>query len=69
MDSDKRRQRQLKRQIKKAGTRHRRRQGQRALEQRPEEAHWAEEELGRNRSQEFNGLDRDATRSKGESAA
>lgn len=60
MDPNKRRQRQLKRQIKKAGSRHRRRRAQRDLAQRPDEAHWSEEDLGHHRSRDFNGLDRPA---------
>jgi len=62
MDQEQRRLRQLKRQIKKAGSRHRRRQGQRDLSDHPEEAHWNEEELGHYRSLDLNGVDRDATR-------
>jgi len=62
MDQDKRRQRQLKRQLKQAGKRHRRRSLQRDLEDRPDEAHWSEQQLGRYQSRDLNGSDRDATR-------
>jgi hypothetical protein len=62
MDQDKRRYRQLKRDIKQAGNRKRRRQLQRDLERNPEEAAWSEIDLGRDRSAPLNGNDRDATR-------
>lgn len=62
MDPDKRQLRQLKRHIKKAGSRHRRRQLQRDLADNPGEAHHSEEDLGRLESKTMNRLDNDATR-------
>ncbi len=62
MDPKKRELRKLKRDIKRAGNRHRRRQLKRDLADNPEEAHPSEESFGRNRSAGFNGLDEDATR-------
>jgi hypothetical protein len=59
---DKRRQRQLKREIKKAGNKRRRRQLKQDLERNPEEAHWSEADFGRDSSVGLNGLDRDMTR-------
>jgi hypothetical protein len=57
MNDNKRLLREEKRAVKKAGNRHRRRILKRSLEA-PESAHEAEPELGRNRSEEWNGLDR-----------
>ena len=62
MDQDKRRMRQLKRDIKRAGKKHRRRELKRDLADNPEEAHWTEPSFGRHSSEGFNGMDRDATR-------
>lgn len=62
MDRQKRELRKLKRDIKRAGSKHRRRQLKRELTDRPDEAHVSEESFGRNRSQGLNGLDEDATR-------
>jgi hypothetical protein len=62
MYQEKRRLRQLKRQLKNAGNRTRRRALQRDLDERPEEAHWSEQQLGRHRSRELNGMDRDSTK-------
>jgi hypothetical protein len=62
MDKDKRKFRQLKRDIKRAGSKHRRREFKRQLRENPDEAHWNEENLGRNRSAELNAYDQDATR-------
>ena len=59
---DKRRQRQLKRDLKQAGNRRRRRFLQRNLRDNPEEAAGAEFDFGRDSSTGLNGLDRDATR-------
>ena len=59
---DKRRQRQLKREIKKAGNKRRRRQLKQDLERNPEEAHWSEPDVGHDSSEPLNGLDRDTTR-------
>jgi hypothetical protein len=62
MNDDKRSQRQLKRDIKRAGNRTRRQQLKRSLEETPEEAHWAEPDVGRHSSEPLNGNDNDATR-------
>ncbi len=62
MDQDKRQLRKLKRDIKHAGNRKRRRQLQRDLTDNPEEAHQNEPTVGKSSSALFNGLDRDATR-------
>jgi hypothetical protein len=62
VDPDKRELRKLKRVLKKAGSKHRRRAFKRQLEENPEEAADAVEDLGRNRSDGLNGLDSDSTR-------
>jgi hypothetical protein len=62
MNDDKRRHRQMKRDIKKAGNRARRQQLKRQLDDNPEEAHLAEPSIGRNSSEPLNGIDRDAKR-------
>ena len=62
MDPKKRELRKLKRDIKRAGNKHRRRQLKRDLTQNPEEAHHSEESFGRNSSSGLNGLDDNATR-------
>ncbi len=59
---EKRELRQLKREIKRAGVKRRRRQLKRDLVEDPEEAHRSLESFGRYRSSEFNGLDRNANR-------
>lgn len=64
MDQDKRKYRQLKRDLKKAGNRKRRRQLQRDLLENPEEATHSEFDFGRDSSNGLNGNDRDATRRK-----
>jgi hypothetical protein len=61
-DPDKRRMRDLKRAIKKRGNKRRRRELKRNLEDHPEEADRAEEDLGRHRSDQLNRLDDDSTR-------
>jgi hypothetical protein len=66
MDQDKRRLRQLKRDVKKAGNRKRRRQLQRELTDNPEEAAHSEFDYGRNSSASLNGIDNDATRRRDE---
>jgi hypothetical protein len=66
MDKDKRKLRQLKRTLKRAGSKHRRRDLKRQLRENPAEAAEAEENLGRNRSDTLNALDRDATRRRAE---
>ena len=62
MDQDKRRHRQLKRDVKKAGNRKRRRQLQRELTDNPEEAAHSDFDFGRDSSAGLNGIDRDVTR-------
>jgi hypothetical protein len=64
MDQEKRERRQLKREIKRKGTQHRRRLLKRALADHPEEAVDDIPTVGRYRSSDFNGLDHDATRKK-----
>jgi hypothetical protein len=56
-DPHKREMRKLKRVIKRAGTKHRRRDLKKQLAENPEEAAQAEENLGRHRSDGMNGLD------------
>ena len=62
MNDEKRRQRQLKRDVKKAGNRKRRRHFDRELLRAPESAHEVEFEFGRDASACLNGIDQDATR-------
>ncbi len=62
MDQEKKRYRQLKRDVKQAGNRKRRRYLKRQLEDNPEEAAHAEFDFGRNSSETMNGTDQDATR-------
>jgi hypothetical protein len=66
-DPDKRQLRKLKRVIKKAGSKRRRRELKRQLEENPEEAAHAEEDFGRSSSVGLNRLDNDATRRRDES--
>ncbi len=56
-DPDKRELRKLKRVIKRAGSRHRRRDLKRQLAESPDEAAHAEENFGRNESSGMNGID------------
>lgn len=58
MGPEKRELRQLKREIKRAGSQRRRRLLKRDLIENPEEAHYAEADLGRFRSADLNGIDR-----------
>jgi hypothetical protein len=62
MDPDKRKLRQLKRSIKRAGNKSRRQSLKRDLVENPEEAHRTEFEFGRDSSTGLNALDQDATR-------
>ena len=62
MNQDKRRHRELKREIKRAGNKKRRQHLKRQLEVNPEEANVDEFDYGRNSSRELNGVDQDATR-------
>lgn len=61
-DPDKRQLRKLKREVKKAGSKHRRRELKQQLADNPDEAAHAEESFGKSSSVTFNGLDSDATR-------
>lgn len=64
MDQDKKRElRQLKREVKRAGGKHRRRLLKQGLAEHPDEAHQDSPGFGKFRSAELNGLDRPATRS------
>ncbi len=62
MNDDKRRHRQLKRDIKKAGNRKRRQQLKRDLARNPGEAAYTEVDLGKDTSAPLNGIDRDVKR-------
>lgn len=62
MDPDKRKIRQLKRTIKRAGSKHRRRDLKKQLREHPEEAHEDRENFGRYGSAPMNANDKDATR-------
>jgi hypothetical protein len=62
MDQDKRRYRQLKRDLKRAGTRKLRRHLRRTLAGNPEEAAHTDFDYGRDATAGLNGNDRDATR-------
>ena len=64
MDQDKKRElRQLKREIKRAGGKRRRRQLKQGLAEHPEEAHEQGYDFGKLRSAELNGFDRPPERS------
>ena len=65
-DPHKRELRKLKRTLKRAGSKYRRRDLKRQLAEDPERAADAEENFGRYSSEAFNGLDQDATRKRGE---
>jgi hypothetical protein len=62
MEPTKRELRELKRQIKRAGGKRRRRQLKQGLLEHPEEAHHTEFDFGRYRSAPMNGLDRGSDR-------
>ncbi|HWG41412.1 MAG TPA: hypothetical protein VN688_01405 [Gemmataceae bacterium] len=62
MEQDKRRYRQLKRDLKRAGSRKRRRHLQRELLDHPEEAGQTDFDFGRDSTAGLNGIDRDSTR-------
>ncbi|MCI0682369.1 MAG: hypothetical protein L0Y71_09710 [Gemmataceae bacterium] len=55
---DKRKLRILKKAVKRAGNKHRRHSLKRQLQENPDEAHLAEEDLGGNASRNMNALDR-----------
>ena len=61
-EPEKRALRKLKRGVKRAGSKHRRRDLKQQLKDSPAEAHHAEENVGRHRSVDLNNLDKDATR-------
>lgn len=61
-DPHKRELRKLKRTLKRAGSKHRRRDLKRQLAENPSGAAEAEESFGKFSSQNFNGLDQDSTR-------
>jgi len=62
MDQEKRKYRELKRTIKRAGSKHRRHDFKQQLRDNPDEAHTQEENFGRYSSAGMNANDRDATR-------
>ncbi|MCI0464217.1 MAG: hypothetical protein L0Z62_45360 [Gemmataceae bacterium] len=62
MEPDKRRLRKLKRDIKKAGNKSRRRHLKRELAENPEEAPYSEYDFGGKSSESMNALDQDSTR-------
>ena len=62
MDPDKRKLRQLKRDIKRAGNKRRRQHLKRQLAENPEDAPYHEFDFGHNTSAGLNAIDRDATR-------
>ena len=62
MHDDKRKLRNLKRELKRAGSKHRRRDFKQQIRDNPALAHEAEENFGRHSSETLNGLDQDATR-------
>lgn len=64
MEPTKREFRQIKRQTKRAGSQHRRRQWKRDLRENPEEAPYSEERFGRYSTAALNGMDHDKTRIK-----
>jgi len=64
---DKRLQRKLKKEIKRAGTKHRRHALKEQLRKNPEEAAQNEETFGRHSSEPLNGQDQDSTRRREES--
>ena len=65
-DPKKRELRKLKQTIKRAGSKHRRRDLKRQLVENPEGAAEAEENFGKFSSEAFNGLDKDSTRKRDE---
>ena len=65
MDREKRELRQLKRDVKRAGSKRRRRYLERELRDNPEDAAHTNFRFGRDSSARLNGLDQDATRRRG----
>jgi len=68
VDPDKRQLRKLKRTLKRAGSKHRRRDLKRQLAEDPEGASEVEENFGRYSSEGLNGLDQDSTRRRDDDA-
>jgi hypothetical protein len=68
MDQEKRRHRELKREVKRAGNRKRRQHLKRQLAEDPNGAAHVEFDFGRDSSAGLNGNDRDATRRPGNEA-
>jgi hypothetical protein len=64
MEPTKRELRRQKRELKQAGSQHRRRALKQELLDNPEEAHHSEENFGRYSTERLNGIDRDSTRKK-----
>ena len=64
VDPHKRELRKLKRTIKRAGSKHRRRELKRQLDEKPDEAAEADESFGKFSSEGLNRLDNDSTRRK-----
>ena len=62
VEPTKRELRQLKRDVKRAGSQRRRRQWKRDLRENPEEAPYSEEDFGRFSTAALNGMDQDQTR-------
>lgn len=61
-DPRKRELRKLKRTVKRAGSKHRRRELKKQLAEHPEDAAHAKDDFGKHNSATLNGLDEDATR-------
>jgi hypothetical protein len=62
MDPTKRELRQQKREIKRVGSRHRRRLWKQELSENPDDATHSEADFGGFSSKKYNGIDRDSTR-------
>jgi hypothetical protein len=62
MEPTKREMRQIKREIKRAGSQRRRRQWKRELRENPDDAPYSEDDFGRFSTAELNGIDHDNTR-------
>ncbi len=69
MDRDKRELRQTKREVKRAGSKRRRRYLKRELTENPEDAAHTDFRFGRDSSARFNAMDRDATRRRKDDAS
>jgi hypothetical protein len=68
MDREKRELRQLKREVKRAGNKKRRRYLKRELQEHPEDAAHTDFEFGHDSSATLNGLDQDSTRRRSKSS-